>query len=205
MNWQRLGALKTVDEFRAYLAQAGVMDLPVDDAPLSAAEGSPLAAPIDVGGFTVGNRWCVHPMEGWDGTEDGRPSEHTIRRWHNFGLSGCKLIWGCEAFAVQDDGRANPNQLLNRPENTEPMRDLLATLRDAHTQRFGANATDDLLVGLQLTHSGRFCRPNRKDKLEPRIVYHHPSLDPKFDIAPDDDSVVLTDDGLEGKSRDGSL
>ena len=197
MNWQRLGALKTVDDFRAYLDQAGVTDLPIDDAPLSATEGSPLAAPIDVGGFTVGNRWCVHPMEGWDGTEDGRPSEHTIRRWRNFGLSGCKLIWGGEAFAVQDDGRANPNQLLNRPENLEPMRDLLATLRDAHTERFGVGATDDLLVGLQLTHSGRFCRPNRKDKLEPRIVYHHPSLDPKFGIASDDDSVVLTDDDIK--------
>ena len=52
------------------------------------------------------------------------------------------------------------------------------------------------MVGLQLTHSGRFCRPNTK-QLEPRIAYHHPLLDEKFGIRPDDDSVVWTDDDLE--------
>jgi hypothetical protein len=64
----------------------------------------------------------------------------------------------------------------------------------AHREAFGT--TDDLVVGLQLTHSGRFCRPNTK-VLEPRIAYHHPLLDAKFGIAPDDDSVVWTDDDLE--------
>lgn len=196
MNWQRIGALKSVDEFRQYLSSQQI-DLPLDDEPLSAAQNSPLAEPIKVGDFTVGNRWCVHPMEGWDATPEGRPSELTIRRWRNFGLSGCKLIWGGEAFAVQADGRANPNQLLNCPENADAMRDLLGTLTSAHAERFGESALGDLLVGLQLTHSGRFCRPNRKDTLEPRIVYHHPVLDPKFGIAADDDSVVLTDDDIK--------
>jgi NADPH2 dehydrogenase len=64
----------------------------------------------------------------------------------------------------------------------------------AHRQQFGT--TDDLLIGLQLTHSGRFCRPNSK-QLEPRIAYHHPLLDAKFGIDPNDDSVVWTDDDLE--------
>ena len=52
-------------------------------------------------------------------------------------------------------------------------------------------------MGLQLTHSGRFCRPNNKAKLEPRIAYHHPVLDKKFNIAPDDDSMLLTDDDVK--------
>src|SRR5690606_12458181 len=52
------------------------------------------------------------------------------------------------------------------------------------------------LVGLQLTHSGRFCRPNSK-RLEPRIAYHHPLLDGKFGIDPADDSVVMSDDAVE--------
>jgi NADPH2 dehydrogenase len=64
----------------------------------------------------------------------------------------------------------------------------------AHREAFGT--TDDLVVGLQLTHSGRFCRPNSK-ALEPRIAYHHPLLDEKFGIKPDDMSVVWTDDDLE--------
>ena len=192
MSWQRIGALKSVNGLREYLTTLS-LNLPLDDNVLSAAQGSPLAAPYTVGNFTIGNRWCVHPMEGWDGTTDGQPGENTIRRWHNFGLSGCKLIWGGEAFAVQARGRANPNQLYYRPENAESMRALLQTLLDAHTGRFGGNAVDDLLVGLQLTHSGRFCRPTHKDRLEPRIVYHHPVLDPKFGIDPGDDSVVLTE------------
>jgi NADPH2 dehydrogenase len=191
-TYPRIGAHKSISDFRAHLADLG-LELPVDDAPLSAAEGSPLAQPLSIGGITVGNRWCVHPMEGWDGTTDGRPSEHTLRRWRHFGESGCKLIWGGEAFAVTADGRANPNQLYHCPENADAIRELLQTLELAHRERYGASATDDLLVGLQLTHSGRFARPNVKDRLEPRIAYHHPLLDAKFGIDPADESVVLTD------------
>ena len=72
---------------------------------------------------------------------------------------------------------------------------LLSTLEAAHRTSFGR--TDDLFVGLQLTHSGRFARPHSK-QLEPRIAYHHPLLDKKFDIDPHDQSIVWTDDELEG-------
>src|SRR5829696_2084719 len=131
----KVGHFKDAPAFAARLRELS-LDLPLDERVLSAAEGSPLAAPIDVGGFVVGNRWCVHPMEGWDGTTDGRPSEHTIRRWKNFGLSGCKLIWGGEAFAVQADGRANPQQIglidgdVDRAAGG--LRSLLDTLTTAH-------------------------------------------------------------------------
>jgi len=186
----RIGHFKQVDDFKAHLATLG-FDLEIDAEVLSRQAGSPLAAPLPVGDFTVGNRWCIHPMEGWDGTREGEPSEHTQRRWHRFGLSGAKLIWGGEAFAVVPEGRANPNQLYYRPENEPAMASLLETLTRAHAERFGR--TNDLLVGLQLTHSGRFCRPHRKDRLEPRIAYHHPLLDPKFGIDPNDDGPVLSD------------
>jgi 2,4-dienoyl-CoA reductase-like NADH-dependent reductase (Old Yellow Enzyme family) len=198
VTYPRIGHHKTVAAFRAHLAALG-LELPTDERVLSAADGSPLARPITVGpgdrAFTVGNRWCIHPMEGWDGTADGRPSAHTVRRWRRFGLSGSKLIWGGEAFAVQHDGRANPNQLYYRAGNVEPMRDLLATLTQAHRERFGR--IDDLLVGLQLTHSGRFSRPNNKKRLEPRIAYHHPLLDAKVGVRAGDDSALLSDDAIK--------
>lgn len=192
MAFPRIGAHKTVNDFQEHLT-ALRLELPCDDIPLSAVEGSPLAEPIAIADVSVGNRWCVHPMEGWDGTKDGRPTEHTLRRWRHFGESGCKLIWGGEAVAVEHAGRANPNQLYYREENEAAFRELLEILESAHRERFGANATDDLLVGLQLTHSGRFSRPNVKDRLEPQIVYHHPVLDPKFGIDPVDNAVVFTD------------
>src|SRR5690606_22395927 len=104
---------------------------------LTAEKNSPLAAPLDVGGFTVGNRWCIHPMEGWDANRDGSPSENTLRRWRNFGLSGAKWIWGGEAAAVRPDGRANPNQTMAIESNREGLRQLLATLEEAHRESFG--------------------------------------------------------------------
>ncbi len=192
-NYVKIARLKDVDAFRQRLDELN-LDLPLDDSILTAAAGSPLAESIEVGGFTVGNRWCIHPMEGWDANTDGSPTEHTLRRWRNFGLSGAKLIWGGEAAAVRPDGRANPNQTLATPDNEEGLRRLFAVLTDAHAESFGS--TDDLLVGLQLTHSGRFCRPNDKVRWEPRIAYHHPLLDEKYGIDPNDETIVWTDDDL---------
>ena len=194
MSYQRIGAIKTTDEFRDVLRGLN-LDLPCDDEPLAATENSPLAQPLEIGGITVGNRWCVHPMEGWDGTPGGQPSEETLRRWRHFGESGCKLIWAGEAVAVEQAGRAHPNQLYYRPGNVEGLLALLEPCRAANRHRFEAD--DDLLVGLQLTHSGRFCRPNRKDTPEPRIVYHHPILDRRVGIDAKDDSRILTDDDIK--------
>lgn len=193
MNYPKIAQLKSVSALRARLAELD-LELPLDDEVLTAAAGSPLAAPIEIGGFNVGNRWCIHPMEGWDAKGDGSPSEHTLRRWRNFGLSGAKLIWGGEAAAVEPAGRANPRQTLATPENRAGLAALLQELQQAHREQFGA--TDDLFVGLQLTHSGRFCRPN-SHRLEPRIAYHHPLLDAKFGIDPADRSIVWTDAEIE--------
>ena len=192
MTFPKIAQLKSPAALRARLAQLG-LDIPVDDAILAAAD-SPLAAPFVVGGRRVGNRWCIHPMEGWDAQADGSPSELTLRRWRHFGLSGAKLIWGGEAAAVEHAGRANPRQTLATPENLGGLVALLRELHSAHRERYGK--TDDLLVGLQLTHSGRFCRPN-SPRLEPRIAYHHPLLDARFGIDANDHSVVWTDSELE--------
>jgi 2,4-dienoyl-CoA reductase-like NADH-dependent reductase (Old Yellow Enzyme family) len=134
-------------------------------------------------------------MEGWDANRDGSPSEHTLRRWRNFGLSGAKLIWGGEAAAVRPDGRANPNQTMAVASNRDGLAALLHELQAAHRESFGS--LDGLYVGLQLTHSGRFCKPDDHHKSSPRIAYHHPLLDLKFKIDPHDNSVVWTDSELE--------
>ena len=191
--YPKIAQFKTPVALRQRLAQLG-LPLAVDDAILSAANGSPLAQPIEVAGRRVGNRWCIQPMEGWDANRDGSPSEHTRRRWANFGLSGAKLIWGGEAAAVEESGKANPRQTLATAANLPGLNTLLGELYLAHRERH--SNVDDLLIGLQLTHSGRFCRPHGS-RLEPRIAYHHPLLDAKFGIDPHDASIVLTDDEVE--------
>jgi 2,4-dienoyl-CoA reductase-like NADH-dependent reductase (Old Yellow Enzyme family) len=151
-----------------------------------------LAAPLEDNLGPIGNRFCILPMEGWDGTEDGTPTDLVRRRWTHFGISGAKLIWGGEAVAVRRDGRANPNQLLLAEANLPHFVALRELLVNSHEERFGK--TDDLRVGLQLTHSGRFARPHEKQRTEPRTIYRHPVLDPRVGIA--DDSALLTDDEL---------
>lgn len=97
-TYPKIAQLKTVAALRQRLDELE-LDLPLDDEIITAANDSPLAKPITVGSHQVANRWCIHPMEGWDANRDGSPSELTLRRWRNFGLSGAKFIWGGEAAA----------------------------------------------------------------------------------------------------------
>jgi 2,4-dienoyl-CoA reductase-like NADH-dependent reductase (Old Yellow Enzyme family) len=187
----RVASFKTVDAFRARLDELQ-LDLPCDDIVLPA-PGSPLAAPLEVDGFHVGNRWVIHPMEGWDAEDNGNPSELVHRRWGNFARSGAKWIWGGEAMAVVPEGRANPNQLVIDESTREGLARLLEDTVETHRREFGNG--DDLLIGFQLTHSGRFSKPRDKRRMEPLIAYHHPILDRRFGIPAD--APVLSDDQLD--------
>jgi NADPH2 dehydrogenase len=187
----RLGTVKDVARFQEHIRSLG-LTIPCDSELLSAPD-SPLQWPLSRGGIKIGNRIAVQPMEGWDGTPDGNPSEHTIHRWRKFGGSGAKLIWGCEAIAVSHAGRANPNQLVIAPHTRRGLAGLRAALVEEHRRTAGSE--HGLLIGLQLTHSGRYCRPNRHDRAEPRILYHHPILDQRLGLSAD--YPTLTDGEIE--------
>jgi NADPH2 dehydrogenase len=189
----RIPTLKSVDDFRRHCAVLGI-ELPCEDT--IATTDSPLTHPINnitVNGKRIGNRYAIQPMEGWDGTTTGGISEEMLRRWSRFGESGAKVIYGGEAMAVRPDGRANPNQLIINRENQAGITRLREALVTTHRERYRSN--DDLVIGFQLTHSGRFCRPTDKKSLEPRIAFRHPILDRKFGIT--DDSTLLTDADVE--------
>jgi NADPH2 dehydrogenase len=193
-KFTRIPALKTVSAFRNHVASLSIA-LPCDDQILRGSS-SPLAKPVShivLNGKTIGNRYAVQPMEGWDGTTTGGVTDDVRRRWRRFGQSGAKLIFGGEAMAVRPDGRANPNQLVICQENERGLAELREILTSAHQERFGD--TDDLIIGFQLTHSGRFCRPVDKKRMEPKVAYRHPILDPKFGVT--SDSQVFTDPEIE--------
>lgn len=196
VRYPSVSRLSEAAVFRNYLKALGIQ-LPFDEQ-VVAGPDSPLLQPISLSdGRVLGNRFCCLPMEGWDGTTDGQPSELTIRRWQNFGRSGASLVWGGEAVAVRADGRANPNQLLISERSLPGLENLRRQLLEAHRQRFGS--TDGLLVGLQLTHSGRFSRPHGA-KPEPLFLYHHPLLDEQVGI--DAARAPMSDLEIEGLVED---
>jgi NADPH2 dehydrogenase len=189
----RIPSLKTVTDFRNHIATLGI-DLRCDDS-ISTGADSPLDRPVDflINGKRIGNRFAVQPMEGWDGTTTGGITEEVLRRWRRFGESGAKLIFGGEAMAVRPDGRANPNQLIISEQNKTGLARLREVLLSAHRERYGTN--NDPVIGFQLTHSGRFCKPNDKFRLEPRVAYRHPILDGKFHVTGNDQ--IWTDSEVE--------
>jgi NADPH2 dehydrogenase len=129
---------------------------------------SSLLRPITVSGRHVGNRLAIQPMEGCDAELDGSPGELTFRRFRRFGAGGAKLIWG-EACAVVPEGRANPRQLVINPVNVLALGRLVREARAAHIASNGRD--DDLLIGLQLTHSGRYAFQR------PILAEHDPLFD----------------------------
>jgi NADPH2 dehydrogenase len=187
----RIPSLKTVEAFGEHVRSLGI-DLQFEPQ-MSVGEASALTRPLSVNGKTLGNRWAIHPMEGWDGTTTGAITEPMVRRWQRFGESGAKLIWGGEAMAVRPDGRANPNQLIINRENQAGITQLRDVLLKSHREMYPG--TEDPIIGFQLTHSGRFCRPNDKSRWESRIAFRHPILDKKFNVTSDE--KILTDDDLK--------
>lgn len=185
MRYPSPGHFRSAPELRAHLGTLGA-GFDLDDEVTAAGA---LAQPLQLFGRTLPNRFCTHPMEGWDGTADGGPSEHTRRRWRRFGRSGAALVFGGEAFAVTRDGRANPRQLCLGPDSERHLTELLAEVHQgAHEQ-----GLPPPLVGLQLTHSGRFSRPD--GPFAPRLAQHHPLLAQKYGLAPD--QPLLSDGELE--------
>jgi NADPH2 dehydrogenase len=155
---------------------------------------SALGATIAWGSRTIGNRYAILPMEGWDAEVDGQPSELLERRWLNFAGSGAKLLWGCEAAAVNHNCRANPRQLMINEDTIGNISGLYKKVRNVHREKFGTD--EDLVVGLQLTHSGRWSRPS--GIIEPQMVYRHAELDQRVN---GHERHLMSDDEIEALAQ----
>ena len=101
MRYTQVKRLETVDQLRAHLDALGAdtaAAIPVDarvdpNGPLSE---SVTIRDASAGTLTAPNRFAILPMEGWDGTTDGRPTDLVRRRWERIAASGAGLAW-CEA------------------------------------------------------------------------------------------------------------
>ena len=176
------------------LAEAGRLglDIPYQE------DVSPLLEKATLAGREVPNRLAVLPMEGADAEDAGGPSDLTRRRYRAYAAGGPGLIW-VEATAVRPDGRSNPRQLLLTGRTVGAFARLVDETRAAADKEWGP-AHRPLLV-LQLTHSGRFSRPEGAPR--PRIVQHNLHLDPlhglpsDYPLVPDGELGAIRDDFVE--------
>lgn len=122
--------------------------------------------PIKIYGKEIPNRVLFQPMEGCDGEENGAVGELTRRRYLRFAKSGAGVIW-FEATAVTAEGRANPRQLYINDETAESYKSLVAEIKETAMRECGFEP----LVIVQLTHSGRFSKPNGTP--EPVVAYRN--------------------------------
>ena len=175
---------KTLNELQQSCEQAGAVHVKFE--PDAEKVKAILARPVMVGPMRTGNSLAIHPMEGCDGTLDGRPSELTWRRYERFARGGAKLIW-FEATAVCNEGRANTRQIWLNEQTAGDFARLLERIREVHRETYGS--CDDVLEPIQLTHSGRYSVPRKI------IAYHNPGIDQRSHIPAD--YPVISDDELE--------
>lgn len=145
-----------------------------------------LSTPCRTAGHTLPNRIVYQPMEGCDGTGEGTPGELTVRRYCRFAHGGPGLIW-FEATAILPQARANPRQMMLTEENRDAYKRLLSEMREISVRENGYAP----LVICQLTHSGRYSKPNGYP--EPLVAQHRPLFEGDRPLSED---RILTDDDL---------
>ncbi len=143
----------------------------------------PLLEPVSIDDNQLPNRMAIHPMEGFDSEPDGAPGELAFRRYRRFAGGGSGLIW-FEAASVVPEGRSNPRQLWLHAGSLDTFSRLVEETRRAADQAFGSSHRP--LLVLQLTHSGRFSRPEGVPR--PMAAAANPEIDHRFE------SVTVVDD-----------
>lgn len=149
-----------------------------------------LLEPITIGDRRLANRMVVQPMEGCDANAEGAPTDLTFRRYRRYGSGGSAVIW-FEATAVEVAGRSSPRQLLIRKENVADLERLTSETRRAARERFGSD--HPVLLLLQLTHAGRYARPNGSPR--PLIAQRNRVLDERMGLP--SDHPLVGDDELD--------
>lgn len=139
---------------------------------------------LNLHNITINNRIVFHPMEGCDGTSDGAIDELTRRRYLRFAKSGAGIIW-FEATAVTNEGRANPRQLFLNEKTKGSFKSLINEIKEVS---FKENGFEPVII-VQLTHSGRFSKPNGTP--EPIVAYRNAHWEIGKENQP---YVIATDD-----------
>ncbi len=172
------------EDLKAEAARLG-LDLPWQESI------EPLLEPVSIGGRQLPNRMAIHPMEGFDSEPDGAPGELAFRRYRRFAGGGSGLIW-FEAASVVPEGRSNPRQLHLHEGTLDEFSRLVEDTRSAAAGNFGPDHRP--LLVLQLTHSGRFSRPEGVPR--PMAAAANPVIDHRYE------SITVVDDDYLRRLQD---
>ena len=139
---------------------------------------------IKIKSWNLPNRVVFQPMEGCDGTLPGGIGALTRRRYLRFAEADAAIIW-FEAVSVCHEGRANPRQLFLHKETAEIYEKLLDDMREHAFKQTGRAPK----IIVQLTHSGRFAKPDGSPK--PLVAYRNPHWETGREQQP---YQIVTDD-----------
>lgn len=187
-------AMKTVEDFASTMTKDG-MPFPVSE------DMSILAEPVKLGEKIIPNRICIQPLEGFDGTPAGEPSDLVFRRYDRYARGGAGLLW-YESITIADDGRCNPLQMIIKPSTVKSIKELVKKSNEAAIEEYGRKPYNVL----QLTHSGRRA-VNEKWISTPLAVTPNPYMDDhnsidgqsgKITIATDEKIEMIIEQFIEG-------
>jgi 2,4-dienoyl-CoA reductase-like NADH-dependent reductase (Old Yellow Enzyme family) len=137
--------LKTLDAFNRKMAEEGI-PFPTSENP------DVLKKPVKIEGHVAPNAMVIQPLEGFDGTLDGNPSDLIFRRYRRYGRGGAGILW-YESIAISDDGRCNPRQMIIKESTLPEIKRLVEETNREAAQTMGSDFKPYNI--LQLTHSGR--------------------------------------------------
>ncbi|MFA6505348.1 MAG: NADH:flavin oxidoreductase [Treponemataceae bacterium] len=145
-----------------------------------------LKRPVKIGKRICPNSLAVHPLEGFDGTPDGKPGELIYRRYERYGKGGAGLIW-FEACAVAGDGRCNPRQMWIKEDTVKDIKKLVDLTNMTALNTRGIKPYNVL----QLTHSGRTSKDMDWNP-KPLVAFKNPYIDKYYT-----NITVTSDERLE--------
>lgn len=171
---------KNLDAFVHDIDELGV-HLPIDT------DLSVLSKPIQVLGKTVKNRIAIQPLECFDSSTEGTPSDLVFRRYRRFSAGGSGLIW-FESCSTTPNSRTSRWQARITEKNLPVFQRLLYEIRDS--------ASDGVppFVIVQITNSGRNSRLNGDGKFTDGIPQNIAAVNPYL---PKPNAVVMTDEEID--------
>jgi len=146
-----------------------------------------LAQPIQVHGKTVKNRIAIQPLECFDASLEGTPSDLTFRRYRRLSAGGAGMIW-FESVSTTPRSQTSRWQARINEKNLPVFQRLLYEIRDS--------ASDGIPPYniVQITNSGRNSRLDGDGKFTDGIPQNIVAPNP---YVPKPNAVIMTDEELD--------